>query len=268
MSSTTTAARSIKGSMRTLKTELLMPGCCLPANGITAQAQLKIIDRELERVRQASPAFANWLQSQWFDHKVLPIKLLIGPSFESRSTQLHSKASTNKTNQWPIQVAAASPHSLTNFTARGQLMDKQIASSPQDCCDTARRPLRHRSLAVVSPIQTRSAQLLVPITSFGRGSVAPLEICKSSPNEAPAHRQGTEDDEEGLDWRQKRALRLKKKKAAQRALLHGDDDEAAEAPGTKLGPNPKSPFCNAFADGLNGRVPRWSHRQFCRSCSP
>ena len=42
------------------------------------------------------------------------------------------------------------------------------------------------------------------------------------------HGKGGNDDERGLDWRQKRALRNRKKRASQRALLHGDDDDAAD----------------------------------------
>ena len=41
------------------------------------------------------------------------------------------------------------------------------------------------------------------------------------------HAKGGGDDERGLNWRQKRALRIRKKKETQRALLHGDDEDAA-----------------------------------------
>lgn len=207
---------------------------CLPANGTTAQAQLKVIDRELERVRQASPAF----------RKLAP-KPVVRP-----------QSSANQTPYWAIIREPVNPapfkglqrtrpingpsklqlrvqHSLTNlYRNEGQLMDKQIASSPP-------RLLRHSSSSSSSSLFGSSQSLSRPASAsafgapsrhLGEGpwanSLADLQVQVQT--SAPAHRQGTEDDEEGLDWRQKRALRLKKKKAAQRALLHGDDDEAAE----------------------------------------
>ena len=242
----------------------MLRGRCLPANGPAAREQLHIIDREIDRLRRASPAFHRTTHGQVrrpttavnsTPKDPTPYWALIRePVGSAPFAGLRRTRPVNGPSKLQLRVNASLKKLYNEHASQ---MNEEIASSPPR---PARSSLTTPSASCYPPSSSSSllrphsasALSLVPLGMMSLeegpwpGSAAELQAAAARRLAAQqaeqanehglrlqavgvlTHGKGGNDDERGLDWRQKRALRNRKKRASQRALLHGDDDDAAD----------------------------------------
>jgi hypothetical protein len=221
------------GGVHLMESELLLlRSRCVPALGQRAREQLRAIDKELARVRGSSaselglgrnaavPANVNPQSAPDLDPPCLPgpsdpkrhvhIKPVVAPvAIETAATQPRMRRTNPALVREQVQAALR-----TVYRGQARNLDFQIASSPVRAVASSPDLSRanHRPVSAPMPKMAEGPWLEPPVMLF-MGRAARRE----------------QDDEEHLDWRQKRALRRRQKEQRQRQLLAETGDDGNDA---------------------------------------